>query len=65
MEWRNVFILSAEIYAFGGLFFLILSSGKQQWWGAGLRKGTPSSHIVNVKDDDGERSMESNYGFDY
>ena len=34
-QWSNVFFLSAEIYAFGALIFLILGSGKKQWWADG------------------------------
>ena len=31
-EWREVFLISAEIYIFGALVFLILASGQKQWW---------------------------------
>ena len=31
-EWREVFILAAEIYIFGALIFLILGRGERQWW---------------------------------
>ncbi|XP_065836109.1 sialin-like isoform X1 [Oscarella lobularis] len=32
LQWKNIFYLAAEIYAFGGLTYLILSSGQIQWW---------------------------------
>ncbi len=31
-EWREVFIISAEVYIFGALIFLILASGTVQPW---------------------------------
>jgi ACS family sodium-dependent inorganic phosphate cotransporter-like MFS transporter 5 len=34
-QWTNVFFLSAEIYVFGALIFLILASGEKQWWADG------------------------------
>ena len=34
-EWREVFIISAEIYAFGLIMYLILASGKEQYWANG------------------------------
>ena len=35
-EWREVFLISAEIYIFGALVFLILASGQKQWWADGV-----------------------------
>ena len=35
-EWREVFIVSAEVYIFGTLMYLILGSGRQQWWADGV-----------------------------
>ena len=37
-QWHDVFFLSAEIYAFGAVMFLILGSGEQQWWADGPMK---------------------------
>ena len=34
-EWREVFLISAEIYVFGILTYLILGSGKKQPWADG------------------------------
>lgn len=34
-EWREVFVISAEIYAFGILIYLILASGEEQYWANG------------------------------
>jgi len=31
-EWRDVFIISAEIYIFGAIIFIILGSGEKQPW---------------------------------
>ena len=36
-EWREVFLISAEIYIFGALVFLILASGQKQWWADGVK----------------------------
>lgn len=35
-EWRQVFILAAEIYVFGAFIYLILASGEKQWWANGI-----------------------------
>ena len=43
-EWREVFIISAEIYAFGLVMYLILASGKEQYWANGW---PPRSHSTN------------------
>ena len=40
-EWREVFIIAAEVYVFGALVFLILdSSGEKQPWADGSQKST-------------------------
>ena len=41
-EWREVFILAAEIYVFGALVYVILGRGDKQWWAEGV--------TVNAKD---------------
>ena len=33
-EWREVFLLSAEVYMFGALIYIILGRGERQWWAA-------------------------------
>ncbi|XP_065836113.1 sialin-like isoform X2 [Oscarella lobularis] len=38
LQWNNVFYLTAEIYAFGGIAYLILSSGELQSWAAKVDK---------------------------
>eukprot|EP00118_Oscarella_pearsei_P006531 m.29645 g.29645 ORF g.29645 m.29645 type:complete len:491 (+) comp31204_c0_seq3:156-1628(+) len=38
LEWRNVFYLCAEINMFGVLIYLILASGRLQWWANGVTK---------------------------
>ena len=35
-EWREVFIVAAEVYFFGALIYLILADGKKQWWADGI-----------------------------
>ncbi len=42
-EWREVFIISAEIYAFGLVMYLILASGKEQYWANGWPPRTGST----------------------
>ena len=34
-EWREVFIISVELYAFGAIIYLFLASGKKQYWADG------------------------------
>ena len=36
-EWREVFIIAAEIYLFGAVVYLILGEGKRQWWAGGSK----------------------------
>ncbi|XP_065897724.1 sialin-like [Dysidea avara] len=38
-EWTLVFIIAAEIYAFGALAYLLLGSGEKQWWADGVEHG--------------------------
>ena len=38
-EWREVFIISAEVYIFGAIIFLILANGEKQWWADGVKGG--------------------------
>ena len=35
-KWRDVFTMSAEVYIFGMLDYLILGSGQKQWWADGV-----------------------------
>ena len=37
-EWREVFLISAEIYVFGAIVYFILGSGHKQWWADGVDK---------------------------
>ena len=48
-EWREVFIISAEIYVFGLVMYLILASGKEQYWANGWppRNGLSDSDTFN------------------
>ena len=34
-EWREVFLISVELYAFGSIVYLFLASGKKQYWADG------------------------------
>ena len=34
-EWREVFIIAAEIYVFGAVVYLILGRGERQTWAGG------------------------------
>ncbi|XP_065897730.1 sialin-like isoform X2 [Dysidea avara] len=38
-EWRLVFIIAAEVRIFGALAYLLLGSGKKQWWADGVERG--------------------------
>ena len=43
-EWREVFFISAEIYIFGAIIYLILGSGNKQPWADGYASSkTPQS----------------------
>ena len=37
-EWREVFIIAAEVYIFGALVYLILAEGTKQWWADGVKR---------------------------
>ena len=37
-EWREVFIIGAEVYIFGALVYLIMATGKKQPWADGTVK---------------------------
>ena len=51
-EWRQVFILAAEIYVFGAFVYVILGRGDKQWWAEGV-----STTAINQ--DEKERLMHS------
>ena len=42
-EWREVFIIAAEIYIFGAIVYIILASGKKQPWANG--RCTKEQHL--------------------
>ena len=44
-EWREVFIISAEIYIFGAIVYLILASGEKQPWANGPVRCTKEKHL--------------------
>ena len=35
-EWREVFLICAEVYVFGAIIYLILARGEKQWWADGV-----------------------------
>ena len=50
-EWREVFIISAELYAFGAVTYLLLGTGKKQYWADGwpsksTKKSVESTTVV-------------------
>jgi ACS family sodium-dependent inorganic phosphate cotransporter-like MFS transporter 5 len=52
-QWREVFILAAEIYVFGAILFTVLASGEVQSW-AKTTKRTPLSTangVIGINDD--------------
>ena len=60
LQWKNVFYLAAEIYAFGGLTYLILSSGELQSWAKVEKKSGDNdipaiSHVSYDEERDSER----------
>ena len=49
-EWREVFIISAEVYVFGAIVYLILASGEKQWWADGVqRRRRREKHATAIK----------------
>ena len=48
-EWREVFIISAELYAFGAIAYLLLGSGQKQYWADGWPLKTPKNHSIQVE----------------
>ena len=36
-EWREVFMIAAEIYLFGAIIYAMLADGKKQWWAEGVK----------------------------
>ena len=47
-EWREVFIISAELYAFGAIIYLLLGSGQTQYWADGWPSKTDSAEKPSV-----------------
>ena len=50
-EWREVFVISAELYAFGAVTYLLLGTGKKQYWADGCppkitKKSVESTTVV-------------------
>jgi ACS family sodium-dependent inorganic phosphate cotransporter-like MFS transporter 5 len=37
-EWREVFLIAAEIYLFGCAVYVILGDGEKQWWADGVNR---------------------------
>ena len=46
-QWREVFIIAAEVYLFGGIMFTLLASGRVQEW---ARKKEPTSRTFRILD---------------
>jgi ACS family sodium-dependent inorganic phosphate cotransporter-like MFS transporter 5 len=55
-QWREVFIIAAEVFLFGGIIFALLASGEVQPWA--VKKDPLPKRVeilnVNVKEDDRE-----------
>lgn len=54
--------MSAEIYAFGAIIFLILGSAKQQWWADGPPKSANYADTINTSDLQNEKGSSGIYG---
>ena len=60
--WRNVFYVTAAIYLFGTIFYVVFGTGEQQKWNNPSPGGTDDdgAGIVNSCDDDKtDRSTEA------
>ena len=52
-EWREVFMISAEIYIFGIIIYLLLGSGEKQYWADGVKpKGLPDTDSKPITDEE-------------
>ena len=52
-EWREVFIISFELYVFGAIIYLFLASGKKQYWADGWpprdKGGSVETPVISKK----------------
>ena len=59
-EWREVFVIAAEVYIFGAIAYLILASGEKQPWADGRRQRHTIEKQDHVKlDRDTDRQVTS------
>jgi len=54
-----VFIIAAEIYVFGAIAYLLLGSGKKQWWADGVEHGD-NKKTVQISSPQSTSSVSSN-----
>ena len=48
-EWCRVFYISAALYSFGGIFFLIFATGKVQPWATSNGNGVETADDREMK----------------
>ena len=44
-----MFIISAELYAFGAIIYLLLGSGQKQYWADGWPRKTIKKNLIQVE----------------
>ena len=52
-EWREVFVITAELYLFGAVVYLILGSGKEQPWASGQADSNRKEKVSTFTKTDG------------
>ena len=47
-EWRQVFIIAAEINIFGAIIYLLFAKGERQWWAGGRTAADDNINSISV-----------------
>jgi ACS family sodium-dependent inorganic phosphate cotransporter-like MFS transporter 5 len=59
-EWREVFLIAAEIYLFGCAVYVILGDGEKQWWADGVTKRkTKADGLIPTQQKPPEESVQT------
>ena len=47
-EWRQVFVIAAEINIFGAIIYLLFAKGERQWWAGGMTTAGGNTNTISV-----------------
>jgi hypothetical protein len=61
-EWLNVFFISAEVYVFGIIMYILLASGEKQYWADGIPARLDIKKRTSVSVNGGEEGEEGEEG---